>query len=136
MKCLFSVQLNLAHLQWLCHSYSFYHTINLAQTDSRVSKILKSPLWRPLRVSSKIALLIHLPLIYIFIPYFELNEILSKISNFPLLLICFIIILVITYLLSIILCLIYEMPFNGMTSRLTTKNCLLNTRRMTNNLQN
>ena len=110
-----------SYLTMVMSFYIFYHSINLAQSDSKLAKVMMSPFWRPLRAAGQIVYIIHMFIISIFLDHFDLNDTLTSLINFPLFIISLIIVVIISYFVSIILSLIYEMPIHGMSGRLSRK---------------
>ena len=92
--------------------YLFYHMVNLAQKDSRLSRFLKSPLWRPLRASSRVAYLVHINIGSIYVGYFNLGETITSPVHFVF---SFLIYVIITYFVSIILTIVFELPLNNLS---------------------
>ena len=110
-----------SYLTMVMSFYLFHQIVDLAQRDSKLAKIMMSPLWRPFRSAGQIVYLIHMFIISILLDYFDLYDTLTSLINFPLFIISFIIFVIICYFVSIILSLIYEMPINGISGRLSSK---------------
>lgn len=92
-----------------------YIIYNLSNCDNLLTKFLSSKYWRPLRVSSQTAYLIH-PIIVLII-FDNLNGIHD--CGIALTSIVALVLLIISYLISIVLTLVFELPLISMQQNIT-----------------
>jgi len=119
----------------ICSYRQFYSMIacyiiyNLSNCDNLLAKFLSSKYWRPLRVSSQTAYLIHPIIVLIILD--NLNGIHD--CGIALTSIVALVLLIISYLISIVLTLVFELPLISMQENIT--NFIFNNKNYNSNLK-
>jgi peptidoglycan/LPS O-acetylase OafA/YrhL len=106
-----------------------YIIYNLSNCDNLLAKFLSSKYWRPLRVSSQTAYLIHPIIVLIILD--NLNDIHD--CGIALTSIVALVLLIISYLISIVLTLVFELPLMSMHENIT--NFIFNKKNYNSNMK-
>ncbi len=106
-----------------------YIIYNLSNCDNLLAKFLSSKYWRPLRVSSQTAYLIHpIILLLIFDNFNGFDD-----CGIALTSIVVLVLMIILYLISIVLTLVFELPLISMHENIT--NFIFNTKDCNSNMK-